>query len=209
MVEDVAQFSLRGGIFDIYGFGMAEPVRLEFWGDEVVELKHFDLLSQRSTSAHAASRYRRTEEGPWRSGGLRRVHGSETARQRTRDAELALVLPVDGAQTSIEPAGEAERLSIVELWAPDTLVVVPRHAHLEPELRRTWDEAQHHIDLARRRGELAPPRAELFETPESVLAALARFGTVSVAGPADPGVELVFPTRLPEAIDRDGRSRGR
>lgn len=49
MVEDVAQFSLRGGIFDVYGFGMNDPVRMEFWGDEVVDLRHFELSSQRST----------------------------------------------------------------------------------------------------------------------------------------------------------------
>src|SRR4029078_9989645 len=51
MVDDVAQSSVRGGIFDIYGFGMADPVRLEFWGDEIVELRAFDLHSQRSTLA--------------------------------------------------------------------------------------------------------------------------------------------------------------
>src|SRR4051812_39623983 len=51
MVEDVAQFSIRGGIFDAYSFGMADPVRAEFWGDEIVDLKHFDLQSQRSTRA--------------------------------------------------------------------------------------------------------------------------------------------------------------
>ena len=62
MVDDVGQFSVRGGIFDVYGFGMAEPVRMEFWGDEISELRHFDLTSQRST----------------------------------RDAEVALILPVDG-----------------------------------------------------------------------------------------------------------------
>ena len=49
MVEEVGQFSVRGGIFDIYGFGMADPARLEFWGDEIAELRHFDLLTQRST----------------------------------------------------------------------------------------------------------------------------------------------------------------
>ena len=49
MVEDVAQFSVRGGIFDIYSFGMAEPIRLEFWGDDIAELRHFDLVTQRST----------------------------------------------------------------------------------------------------------------------------------------------------------------
>ncbi|MHB8838682.1 MAG: hypothetical protein ACYC7F_06990, partial [Gemmatimonadaceae bacterium] len=51
MVEDVAQFSVRGGIVDVYGFGMAAPVRLEFWGDELVELREFDLSSQRTTRA--------------------------------------------------------------------------------------------------------------------------------------------------------------
>ena len=37
--------------------------------------------------------------------------------------------------------------------------------HLEPEMRRTWDEAAHHIDLARRRGEDAAPRDELYQPP--------------------------------------------
>ena len=168
MVEDVAQFSLRGGIFDIYGFGMAEPVRLEFWGDEVAELRHFDLLSQRST----------------------------------REAELALVLPVDGARPR---EGEGERVGLLDLWSPDTLVVVPEHAHLEPELQRTWDEAQHHLDLARRRGEDVARRDELFAAPADVLQALHRFGTIALTGPADEGVEVVFPLRAPEAIDRDIR----
>ncbi|MBX6331720.1 MAG: hypothetical protein IRY91_07725, partial [Gemmatimonadaceae bacterium] len=62
LVEDVAQFSVRGGIFDIYSFGMANPVRLEFWGDEITSLRYFDIVSQRST----------------------------------READYAVVLPVDG-----------------------------------------------------------------------------------------------------------------
>ncbi|MHB1223918.1 MAG: transcription-repair coupling factor [Gemmatimonadaceae bacterium] len=168
-VEDVAQFSLRGGILDIYGFGMAEPVRMEFWGDEIVELRHFDLVTQRST----------------------------------REAELALVLPVDGAAPAIADSGE--RVGLFQLWGPDTLVVVPQHAHLAPELQRTWDEALHHMNLARRRGEDVPRREELFAPPEEVIAALARFGTVSLGGPADEGVEVVFPLRPPEAVDRDMR----
>ena len=51
MVEDVAQFSIRGGIFDVYSFGMAEPVRAEFWGDSIEDLRHFDLATQRSSRA--------------------------------------------------------------------------------------------------------------------------------------------------------------
>ena len=47
-VRDVAQFSVRGGILDVYGFGMAAPARVEWWGDEIVSLRAFDLDSQRS-----------------------------------------------------------------------------------------------------------------------------------------------------------------
>jgi len=47
-VVDVAQFAVRGGIVDVYGFGMAEPARAEFWGEELVSLRAFDLGTQRS-----------------------------------------------------------------------------------------------------------------------------------------------------------------
>jgi transcription-repair coupling factor (superfamily II helicase) len=164
MVEDVAQFSVRGGIFDIYSFGMAEPVRLEFWGDDVSELRHFDLLTQRST----------------------------------READVALILPVDG-QISIGEA-EPERSSIRALFAPDTLLVVPTGTHMKPELERTWAEAQHHIDLARRRGEDTPSRDELFEAPETTIRALAALGTIDLSG---DGAQIVFPFRAPEEIQRD------
>jgi transcription-repair coupling factor (superfamily II helicase) len=169
MVEDVAQFSVRGGIFDIYSFGMADPVRLEFWGDEITDLRHFDLLSQRST----------------------------------READVALVLPVDGAVS--ESAGEFDRVTVADLWPPDTIVVMPQGASIEPELRRTWDEAEHHIELARRRGEDAPDRDELYQTPEAALRGLARFGTLRAVDATAGTAELGFPIRPPEPIDRDIR----
>jgi transcription-repair coupling factor (superfamily II helicase) len=50
-VTEVAQFSVRGGILDVYGFGMAAPARLEWWGDDIASLRTFDLDSQRSGDA--------------------------------------------------------------------------------------------------------------------------------------------------------------
>ena len=47
-VRDVAQFAVRGGLLDIYGFGMSAPTRVEWWGDEIVSVREFDLDSQRS-----------------------------------------------------------------------------------------------------------------------------------------------------------------
>ncbi|HUF70401.1 MAG TPA: transcription-repair coupling factor [Longimicrobiales bacterium] len=49
LVEAVGQFALRGGILDVFAFGSPEPVRIEFWGDAIESIRHFDILDQRST----------------------------------------------------------------------------------------------------------------------------------------------------------------
>jgi hypothetical protein len=49
MVEAVGEYSVRGGILDLFGFGAPEPVRIEFWGDEIVSIRQFDILDQRSS----------------------------------------------------------------------------------------------------------------------------------------------------------------
>ena len=47
MVEGAGQFSLRGGILDIFPSNCDLPVRIEFWGDEIDSVSQFDILSQR------------------------------------------------------------------------------------------------------------------------------------------------------------------
>ena len=50
-VEGPGQFSVRGGIVDIYAPDMKKPCRLEFWGDEVDTIHTFDLETQRREDA--------------------------------------------------------------------------------------------------------------------------------------------------------------
>ncbi|HQR17605.1 MAG TPA: CarD family transcriptional regulator, partial [Gemmatimonadales bacterium] len=47
-VTEVAEFSVRGGIVDVYGFGMTTAARCEWWGDVLASLRGFDLTTQRS-----------------------------------------------------------------------------------------------------------------------------------------------------------------
>lgn len=44
--EAVGDFSVRGGVIDIYPLGEAFPVRLDLFGDEVEQIKTFDAASQ-------------------------------------------------------------------------------------------------------------------------------------------------------------------
>lgn len=46
-VEGVGQFSHRGGILDFFSPNYDQPVRVEFWGDDIDTLGFFDVSSQR------------------------------------------------------------------------------------------------------------------------------------------------------------------
>ena len=48
VVEDRGDFSVRGGIIDLFPPLYEQPVRLEFWGDEVESIRRFDPATQRS-----------------------------------------------------------------------------------------------------------------------------------------------------------------
>ncbi len=49
VVESVGEFSIRGGIVDIYEVSLDDPVRIEFIGDIVESIRYFNINTKRST----------------------------------------------------------------------------------------------------------------------------------------------------------------
>ncbi len=49
MVEGVGQYAVRGAVLDIYPFGGSSAVRVEYFGDDIDDLRSFDPQTQRST----------------------------------------------------------------------------------------------------------------------------------------------------------------
>ena len=47
-VETAGEYSIRGGILDVYPLTEENPVRIELWGDEIDSIRSFDAQSQRS-----------------------------------------------------------------------------------------------------------------------------------------------------------------
>jgi transcription-repair coupling factor (superfamily II helicase) len=128
-VTDVAQFAVRGGLVDAYGFGMAAPARIEWWGDEVISVRAFDLDTQRSE----------------------------------QEVGRVTVLPIGVPRQALHD-GAPEAQSLLELLPADALLLADAGA--EPvEVDRVWDEATHHLDVARRRGEDVPGREALLLSP--------------------------------------------
>ena len=50
MVEMKGDFSIRGGILDVYPLSYQMPVRIDLFGDEIESIRQFDPITQRSTS---------------------------------------------------------------------------------------------------------------------------------------------------------------
>ncbi len=48
-VTEPGEFSVRGGILDVFSFSNDEPYRIEFFGDEVESIRSFDVETQLST----------------------------------------------------------------------------------------------------------------------------------------------------------------
>jgi transcription-repair coupling factor (superfamily II helicase) len=135
-VTEVAEFSVRGGILDVYGFGMAGPARLEWWGDDITSVRGFDLTTQRSL-----------EELP-------NITVLPVSTQALREE-------ADGGK-----AGPPARRTLLELLPPDTLLIEEAYGPDLDEVSRAWSEAEHHLDVARRLGEDVPSRDAIFVAPE-------------------------------------------
>ena len=92
LVEGVGQFAVRGAVVDIYPFGAPQPVRLEFFGEDVESLRTFDPSTQKSTgeidSDHADGRRSRARKtgAPARpsAAGYRASSGATAAARGTR-----------------------------------------------------------------------------------------------------------------------------
>ena len=175
-VTEVAQFSVRGGILDVYGFGMAAPARVEWWGDDIASLRAFDLDSQRSADA---------------------VERITVLPVRTEGRPPGDV----GAQHAAPlPEQPLPRQSLLDLLPSDSVVLLEQESALAQEVDRAWAEATHHLDVARRLGEEPPPRDALFVDPAAWRDRLATFPRLALNAP-DGDVRL--PVAPPEAVDRD------
>jgi transcription-repair coupling factor (superfamily II helicase) len=63
-VEMVGEYSIRGGILDVFPADSAKPLRVEFFGDEIESIRRFDVESQRSVMKVAEGRVLPLTEQP-------------------------------------------------------------------------------------------------------------------------------------------------
>ena len=124
MVGRRGEFAVRGGILDIFAPTAEHPVRVEFWGDEITEMRMFAVADQRSIPeievgtvvAVACRELLLTDEVRARAAALAAdaPTGGDHVTGRVGDmlAKLAEGIPVDGME-ALAPVLHPERLGLL------------------------------------------------------------------------------------------------
>ena len=151
-VEGVGQFALRGGILDVFAPGWEQPVRVEFFGDEVDAMGYFDPASQRRTeNAESVTILPAAEVLPHTAPGglagldkaLQKLAAKATREglkdlaanlERDREAVREGRLPAPDRYLALICPGEH---TAAEFFPPDACVVFSETARVQ-ERARTW-----------------------------------------------------------------------
>jgi transcription-repair coupling factor (superfamily II helicase) len=156
-VEARGEFAIRGGIMDIFPAQSDHPVRVDFWGDEVDEVRDFSVATQRSmdtTSGVIAYPAREVRPGPEMEDRARRLLTTAPWAASTWDriAEGQLFPGVE----SWLPWLTDERCLIDELPQKGTLVLVDPVRALDRCRDLVKEESELAAALAPTWGEAAP-----------------------------------------------------
>ena len=111
-VQQPGQFAIRGDILDVYPAHLSDPVRIEWFGDEVDTVRGFDPVTQRSTVALAAVLIAPVTELPDDPDMIYWAKEQVTEIARTRNLDEAAITLETGRLT------RTPRTHGIETWAP-------------------------------------------------------------------------------------------
>ncbi len=137
-VEMVGEYSMRGGIFDVFPAEAARPVRLEFFGDEIESIRQFDVESQRSVLKINAVTLLPLAEYPQSRSLLRELAEAADA------LEIDLTNPgeVFPGWEFLTPLVRPRAHTILSL-TPEALVVLDEPNAIESAADRFWQRLEH------------------------------------------------------------------
>ena len=136
-VEMVGEYSIRGGILDVFGAESARPLRIEFFGDEIESIRRFEVESQRSVMKISEARI---------------LPLAEQSRSRQLLHAIAEKLDYQGVASPGDPfpgwefaAALAEpRVHTLLDLAPDSLVVLDEPESIRAAAERLWKRLEQH-----------------------------------------------------------------
>jgi transcription-repair coupling factor (superfamily II helicase) len=174
-ISGVGQFSVRGGILDIWSAGGAAPIRIEFFGDTVDSIREFDVETQVSVRQLSETPIAPMREFAVSADDLKAWAGQ--ARKRFPDAKFARNL-----EDRTDFADQGESFPGWEFLLPmskpleasvfdhlnDAVFIVDEPVNIEGSLARSYEQTGARFEAVSEIGDIALRPDELFLTVDDV-----------------------------------------
>lgn len=202
-VEVAGQFSVRGGILDVFSLTEENPWRIELWGDEIDSIRSFDAESQRSIeNLDEIVIYPATElvlDGDTRRQGLAAIQKEAAACQKKLRGEMKTQEAANIgrlARELEEQLEETERctgaegfihyfykdtVSFLDYFPEDTLVVLDEPNRLVEHAKATEEEFRESMIHRLEKGYLLPGQMKLIRRHQEVVHRINRCRVLSLS----------------------------
>ena len=212
-VVSPGEYSVRGGLIDLFPMGSALPYRIELFDEEIETLRSFDADSQRTVFPVAEVRLLPAREFPLDEAGRTRFRGRY---RETFEGDPSRSPIYKDVSSGIAPAGIEyylplffEKTALVFDYLPqDTVLCL--HRDVPAAIREFWADTQSRFRLlgGDRSRPLLPPNA-LFLSEEQFFVAAAVLGrltfsaaTAAADAPAAPLPDLAVERRAEDPLHR-------
>ena len=196
LVQAIGDFSVRGGIVDIFPPGYEAPLRLDFFGDTVESLRTFDPISQRSITTIDEAVILPASNILFPPAASVHYVGIQSRFQK--EAET-LNWPPDALDALLEKISTGRRFPGIEFFLPlfypdakgcpcplqylaeDTIVFIADQVEIQRSIELAWEriQANYQAAISSRTPALTPDT--VFVSPENLAAELRDFTQVLVS----------------------------
>ena len=194
LVEGRGQAAMRGDILDVFPPQAALPVRIEFFGDEIDQLRSFDPVTQRAIEQQAGALLPPAYETPQTAVAMRRALSRIAGKPEFFEQEQAWsqMQPCAGADALL-PALYPHLSSVLEYLPKDALILLDETHRLEEAARTAEITFAEQVQAMLERGEGLSEQGRLMIPAGEALARLntPRTGLLYTLSRAHP----LFPPR--------------
>ena len=210
-VVSPGEFSIRGGLIDLFPMGSALPYRLDLFGDEIETIRTFDVDTQRTLYPVPEIRLLPAREFPLDDKGRTRFRGRFREVFEGDPSKSSLYKDVSNG---VVPGGIEYYLPLffdatatfVDYLRPAAVIAL--HGDVAGAMGRFWQDTESRYRLLRgdKARPLLPP-AELFAPPDAFRGSVKAFARIElpVAGPAE-ALPVEAPTRRLPGVEVDRRA---
>jgi transcription-repair coupling factor (superfamily II helicase) len=172
LVEEVGQFSVRGGIVDVFPHSCENPYRMELVGDQIESIRQFDVFSQRSLSRPREAIILPRREFLISAEGLR--NAARKAPDRAALSLLAEDPSIHGLQW-VAPLFPEMLASLLDYLPDDAVVFLNDPDDIRHQAEQVLAEAEREYDRGETEERILPPDS-LYESFDDLREKLSRFG---------------------------------